>query len=106
MNKTEFIDLIAKEHSCTKIQARDALEIILSSVTSALKNGEEIVLTGFGKFYTSFVESKSGINPKTRAKITIPPYTSAKFSAGAVLKETINNAKNHSKGADKKSSKK
>ena len=27
MNKTEFIDLIAKEHDCTKIQARDALEI-------------------------------------------------------------------------------
>lgn len=94
MNKTEFIDLIAKEHGRTKIEARDALEMILASVTSALTKGEEIVLTGFGKFYTSFVESKSGINPKTRAKITIPAYTSAKFSAGAVLKETINNAKN------------
>lgn len=89
MNKTDFVRLMGQVNNIRQEDAYRYLDMVLKTITEGLRKEDEIVLTGFGKFYKSKVASKEGINPKTRERMTIPAYTSVKFSAGAVLKKDV-----------------
>jgi DNA-binding protein HU-beta len=58
-------------------------------ITESLKNGEDVQFTGFGKFYVQSREAREGINPQTKAKISIPAGKVPKFSAGVSLKTAV-----------------
>ena len=90
MNKSEFVDQIAAQHKITKIEADKTINIFTSSVTSALGEGKEITLVGFGKFYSSQVKARQGRNPRTGDVIHIEAYVQPKFSSGQALKNACN----------------
>ena len=92
MNKTEFIDHIAKQHDCTKVEAERIINLFTSSVTSALGAGagSDVTLVGFGKFYAVQGAARVGRNPKTGAPIQIDASVQPKFSAGQFLKNACN----------------
>jgi len=90
MNKQEFITHIANEHDCTKIQAEKVIDMFTSSVIDAMRQGNEISIVGFGKFYTTKIKARTGRNPRTGQPIKIPIQTFAKFSAGQKLKDACN----------------
>ena len=90
MNKQEFIDHIAGQHSCTKKEAEKAIDIFTSSVIEALGNGKEISLIGFGNFSVSRVEAREGRNPRTGESLNIAAYNQPKFKVGQKLKDTCN----------------
>ena len=90
MNKAEFIDYVSNKNNCTKVEAERIINIFVESVSSGLSDGKDIVLVGFGKFYTSKLQARTGRNPKTGAPIKIDAYTQPKFSAGAKLKSACN----------------
>jgi DNA-binding protein HU-beta len=50
MNKTELVEAIAKDSGLTNADARKAVESFISTVEKTLKKGDDIALTGFGKF--------------------------------------------------------
>ena len=89
MNKTDFVRLMGQVNHIRQEDAYRYLDMVLKTIAEGLRKEDEIILTGFGKFYKNKVESKTGINPKTREKMLIPAYTSVKFSAGAVLKRDV-----------------
>lgn len=89
MNKTEFIERIAEEAAGPKSEAQRYFEAFESVITSALKEDEEVQITGFGKFYVREQKAREGINPQTREKMHIPARKVPAFSAGNVLKESI-----------------
>ena len=90
MNKSEFVDHIAGQHSCTKKDAEKAIDIFTSSVIDALSQGKEISLVGFGNFTVSKVAARTGRNPKTQEPLQIPAYNQPKFKAGQKLKDDVN----------------
>jgi len=90
MNKQEFIDHIASQHKCTKVEAEKAIDIFTSSVIDALGEGKEISLIGFGSFSVNKIEARDGINPKSREKIKIAAYDQQKFKVGQKLKDAVN----------------
>src|SRR3712207_7500287 len=58
-------------------------------VTEALKGGEEVRITGFGKFSVRERKAREGRNPQTGEKMKIPASKVPTFSAGNALKESI-----------------
>jgi DNA-binding protein HU-beta len=54
-----------------------------------LKDGDKVSLIGFGTFSVSERSERTGINPSTKATITIPAKKVAKFKAGAELSDAI-----------------
>ena len=89
MNKGELINAIAEESGLNKADSKKALDAFISSVTKALKEGNKVALVGFGTFAVSERAARTGINPSTKAAITIPAKKVAKFKAGAELAEAI-----------------
>ena len=83
ITKKQLIELVATETEDTKANVSTTLEAIMSQLTKALANKDEITVSGFGKFYTREV---SGTIPNTtkKYKSTVPA-----FKAGSQLKAAV-----------------
>ena len=89
MTKADFVDRLAAKSGLTKKDAAGVVDAFVGVVTEALKKGEEVQFTGFGKFYVQKRQARQGINPQTKQKITIPATKVPKFSAGLALKSAV-----------------
>ena len=89
MNKSDLINAMAAEAQMSKADAKKALDAFVTSVTHAIKSGEKVSLVGFGTFSVSERAERTGINPSTKATITIPAKKVAKFKAGAELSAAV-----------------
>lgn len=90
MNKIELAEKVAEKIGVTKKQAEDMLNAFEEVVTSTLKEGGEVTLTGFGTFMAKRREARMGVNPqKPGEKIQIPAVTVPKFKAGKSLKDAL-----------------
>lgn len=95
MYKTELIRTMVKkaeeksEVTLTARQMDAALSALMESVTDALKNGEKVVLPGFGMFAVKTRPARQGRNPYTGEKITIPERKLPAFKAGKTLKDAV-----------------
>jgi DNA-binding protein HU-beta len=89
MNKTELIEAIAQRADVPKSQAQKHFDAFEGVVTDALKGGDEVQITGFGKFYVREQKARDGRNPQTGEKMRIPAQKVPAFSAGTFLKESV-----------------
>jgi DNA-binding protein HU-beta len=90
MNKVELAEKVAEKIGVTKKQAEDMLNAYEEVVTSTLKDGGEVTLTGFGTFMAKKREARMGVNPqKPGEKIHIPAVIVPKFKAGKSLKDAL-----------------
>ncbi len=89
MNKTELIERIAEEAEVPKGEAQKHFEVFERVVTEALKGGEEVQITGFGKFSVRERKAREGRNPQTGEKIRIAASKVPAFSAGNAFKEAV-----------------
>jgi DNA-binding protein HU-beta len=90
MNKTELVEAIAKESGLTNADARKSVEAFITTVEKTLKRGDEIALTGFGKFSVVKRSARTGRNPQTGETVRIRASKAPKFTAGAGLKGVVN----------------
>jgi nucleoid DNA-binding protein len=89
MKKTELIEAIAQNADVPKSQAQKHFDAFEEVVTEALKGGDEVQITGFGKFYVREQKAREGRNPQTGEKMRIPAQKVPTFSAGNSLKESV-----------------
>jgi len=90
MNKAELIEVIAEKVGGSKKDAETMLTTFIETVTSTLKKGGEVALTGFGTFSAKRRAARTGVNPQNPSqKIQIPAVTVPKFKAGKGLKDAL-----------------
>ena len=89
MKKKELIERIAQEANAPTGEAQRYFAAFEEVVTEALKAGEEVQITGFGKFYVREQKAREGVNPQTRERMRIPAQKVPAFSAGQGLKEAL-----------------
>lgn len=90
MNKGDLIKAISEQSGISKTQATDALNAVVSGITSALKAGEKVTLVGFGTFSVSERAARTGRNPATGKVIKIAAKKQVKFKAGKELDDAAN----------------
>ena len=89
MNKTELIERIAQEADVPASEAQRYFEAFEQVVTETLKGGDEVQITGFGKFSVRERKAREGRNPQTGEKMKIKASKVPSFSAGNALKSAI-----------------
>lgn len=89
INKTDLIERISNKTGSSKAETQNFVQAFIDTVEGALKNSEDVQITGFGKFYVQNRDAREGINPQTKQKITIPASKVPKFTAGNSLKDQI-----------------
>jgi len=88
MNKGDLINAVANIVN-TKKAAQEAVDCVLTSITSSLKKGEDVTLTGFGTFKVVKRKARKGRNPFTGEEIKIKATKAPKFSPGKALKDAV-----------------
>ncbi|MDD5083943.1 MAG: HU family DNA-binding protein [Candidatus Moranbacteria bacterium] len=89
VNKDMLVSAIVAQTDLTKKDVEAVIEAMVDTITKELSGGSKVTLTGFGTFKVSQRAAREGINPQTKAKITIPAMTVPKFTAGKSLKEAV-----------------
>ena len=89
MKKQDFIKVVAAEAGLSQDAVSRVLATMINTVTSELKAGREVNVTGFGAFKVLKRAARNGVNPRTGEKIKIPAMNSPVFRAGKTLKEAI-----------------
>ncbi len=90
MNKTQLIEVVARETGLKKKEAEASVNAVLAAVTDALVGGEKVQIAGFGTFDVKTRDKRIGRNPATGASIEIPSAKHPTFTAGKSLKDAVN----------------
>ena len=89
MTKQEFIAKVADRSGLSNRDAGKAVDAFMETVTDALKSGDSINFTGFGKFSAAQRAARQGVNPRTGERVQIAATTVPKFTAGSQLKAAL-----------------
>jgi DNA-binding protein HU-beta len=89
MNKVELGTILAEKFGLPKAQGVSIIESLADIITDELKKGGEVTIAGFGQFTSKERKGRTGVNPRTKEKITIPPIKVPKFKSGKNLKEAL-----------------
>ena len=101
MTKQEFVDKVATKANLSRRDASAAVDAFLDSITDALRGGDDVAFTGFGKFTTQHRKARQGVNPRNPSqKVQIPASTVPKFSAGSQLKQAVKSGSGGGGGSD------
>ncbi len=90
MTKADLISVVAKRLDITQVQAGIIVEAALRSIVSALQNGHEVEIRGFGSFRFRNRAPRKGRNPKTGERVDVPPKKIPYFKMGKELKTLLN----------------
>jgi DNA-binding protein HU-beta len=90
VTKQDFVQKVSQKAGLSQRDAGKAVDAFLESVTEALKSGDSVSFTGFGKFSTAHRAAREGVNPRNPGqKVHIPAARVPKFSAGSALKTAV-----------------
>ena len=89
MNKKDIISVL-KEQTALPLSICDkCYDAFVYAITDGLKKGEEVVVSGLGKFVVKQRKARKVINPQTKKMINVPAKLLPQFKAGKRLKDSI-----------------
>lgn len=93
LTKAELVQQVYKNHdTLTKAQATESVESFLRLSKDSLINGEDLLLSGFGKFNVKDKKARRGRNPQTGAELTLEARRVVTFKSSGILRDKINNS--------------
>ncbi len=90
LNKTDIIEKISEADILKPSRAKESVETLLEIVKSSLASGEDVMITGFGKFQISEKTSRKGRNPATGEEMTLPKRRVVTFKCSGKLRDVMN----------------
>lgn len=78
MNKADLVRLVSNVVA-TQVEAKSAVTKLFEEMGKALKEGDKVVVQGFGSFHVVMRKSKPARNPRTGVPVIIPPRRRVKF---------------------------
>ena len=90
LTKAHLIDAIAEQNGLTKKKSTETVETILEIIKSTLASGDDVLISGFGKFCIKEKQERRGRNPATGEDMILPPRKVVTFRCSGMLKNKIN----------------
>jgi integration host factor subunit alpha len=90
ITKADLAEHLHDRLGLSKKEARELVESGLEEIADTLASGEEVKLSGFGKFELRDKPPRPGRNPKTGEEVTISERRVVNFRPSQVLKERVN----------------
>ncbi|MDH2363407.1 HU family DNA-binding protein [Priestia megaterium] len=89
MKKAELIDAVVTKTELTKQDSKKAIDALFETISNTLAKEEKIQVVGFGTFEVRNRAERTGRNPQTGEKMTIPASKVPAFKPGKELKEAV-----------------
>ena len=90
MTKEKIADSLYHQVGISKSQSRDIIERLIEIMKQTLENGEDLLLSGFGKFIVKEKSARRGRNPQTTKELRLRQRRVVVFKTSGVLRDKIN----------------
>jgi integration host factor subunit beta len=90
MTKADLVEEVIRITELPRKESEIIVETIFDSIIQALQTGDKIEIRGFGSFRTRQRRGRTGRNPKTGAKVEVPPKRIPFFKPSKELKDFVN----------------
>ena len=90
LTKAHLIDAIAEQNGFTRKKSTETVETILELIKSSLASGDDVLISGFGKFCVKEKRERKGRNPATGEDMILAPRRVVTFKCSGKLREKVN----------------
>ena len=90
LTKAEIIQAVAEQNGFTKKKATDTIETLLEIMKRTLESGDDVLVSGFGKFCVKEKTERKGRNPATGADMMLAPRRVVTYKCSGKLRNKIN----------------
>ncbi len=90
LTKADLIDSINNKHGLTRQESSQVVESILEIMKKTLGSGEDVLVSGFGKFCVKEKRKRRGRNPATGEDLMLEARRVVVFNCSGVLRDKIN----------------
>ena len=90
LTKKDIVEQVYNELGFLKIQSVEIVESLLETIKATLETGEDVLVSGFGKFSVRDKHERKGRNPATGDDMMLKPRRIVTFKCSGKLREKIN----------------
>ena len=90
LTKANIVDAVAEGNGYTRKKSIEIVEILLELIKQSLESGEDVLISGFGKFCVKNKKKRKGRNPATGKDLILAPRKVVIFKWSGKLKEKLN----------------
>ena len=90
LTKALIIESISKETGFSKNKSTEIIETVLETIKRSAESGEDILISGFGKFSVKNKSGRRGRNPATGENMMLSPRRIITFKCSGILRAKIN----------------
>ena len=90
LTKDDIVEAFAKETGFPKNQSTEIVETLLELIKKTLESGEDVLVSGFGKFRVREKKARKGRNPATGDNMILDPRRVVTFHCSGKLRRKIN----------------
>jgi len=90
LTKQTIIEKISEKNNQSPSEAKDTIEHLLEIMKSTLASGEDIMISGFGKFQVNEKAPRKGRNPSTGKEMMLDGRRTVTFKVAGGLRDRIN----------------
>lgn len=90
ITKQQLVDQVSTQSGVSKKDATEVISSLIDVIMQNVKEGNEVVLTGFGIFKKTLTKARTGRNPSTGEPIQIAEMNKPSFKAGSSFKKYLN----------------
>jgi integration host factor subunit alpha len=90
LTKSQIIDAVAEKNGFTRKKSLETVETLLEIIKSTLASGDDVLISGFGKFRVKDKRERRGRNPMTGEDMILPARRVVTFKCSGKLKDKIN----------------
>jgi integration host factor subunit alpha len=91
LTKSHIVEAVYQELGLPKNQCTELVETLLEIVKNSLEDGENVLISGFGKFCVKDKSSRRGRNPATGNDLILDERKVVTFKCSHLLRKKINN---------------
>ena len=89
LTKARIVEAVVENNGYTQQKAFETVEILLELIKSTLENGEDILISSFGKFCVKKKTERRGRNPATGKDMMMQPRKVVTFRCSGKLREKL-----------------
>ncbi len=90
LTKADIVEAVQSKLSLPKNQSTDIVESLLEIIKSTLEGGDDVLVSGFGKFCVNEKAERRGRNPATGEDLMLAPRRVVTFKCSGKLRERVN----------------
>jgi len=90
LSKDRIIDNVFNNTGLNRSKSTELVETLLELMKQSLESGEDVLISGFGKFCVKEKSERKGRNPQTGQDLLLKPRKVVTFKCSLVLREKMN----------------